>query len=360
MSPAGGVKHESSRSSRKPFLGTNLVLCSAFPIVIIRKLCAIGKSYQPRTLVSSLAIVLAFSLASTVPQQTLWGQEADTGKEAEPQEAGSSESSVAAKAAEVPSPIDVEKATVHYPRAVALMGGKLLVVDLDLPGIWIQSGDQFTVFTPGTKLLRKPMNRPWCVTPHPAGGILIGDSATREIYYAEKPGAKLVSLNGGFIGIPMAIAVDSAGESIYVGDAEKRAVFRLPIGGGQPELVARVNARGLSFDAAGNLWAVTPDAAAVQKIDVKKKTAETIIDGRPYQFPNGIIWAGDEGFVTDGYGKAIWRFTADGKTEKWFEGEPLGGPVGITADDKYLYVADPQKKQVYRFDRETKAVEPVL
>jgi sugar lactone lactonase YvrE len=204
------------------------------------------------------------------------------------------------------------------------------------------------------------MNRPWCVTPHPGGGILIGDSATREIYHAAESGTKLTALSNAYLGIPMAIAVDPAGETIYVGDAEKRAVFRLPIKGGKPELVARVNARGLSFDADGYLWAVTPDAEAVERIDVQNNKSETVVDERPYQFPNGIVWAGDEGFVTDGYGKAIWRFSADGKTEIWFQGEPLAGPVGITADDKFLYVADPQKKQVYRFDRQTKAVEPVL
>ena len=265
-----------------------------------------------------------------------------------------------AKAVEIPEAIDGTSATVNYPRAVALLDGQLLVVDLDLPGIWIQQEGKFSVHTPGTKLLRKPMNRPWCVTPHPAGGILIGDSATREIYHAGQPGTQLTALNNGYLGIPMAIAVDAAGEMIYVGDAERRAVFRLPIGGGKPELVARVNARGLSFDADGNLWAVTPDAAAVQKIDIAANKAETVVGERPYQFPNGIVWAGTEGFVTDGYGKSIWRFTADGKTEKWFEGDPLAGPVGITADETHLYVADPQKKQVFRFDRQTKAVEPVL
>lgn len=261
---------------------------------------------------------------------------------------------------EVPKPIDGSKAIVNYPRAVALDGEDLLIVDLDLPGIWKRSGDQASVFTPGTKLLRKAMNRPWCVTPHPDGGILIGDSATREIYHAAQPGVKLTALNGGYLGIPMAIAVDPAGKTIYVGDAERRAVFRLPIEGGKPELVVRVNARGLSFDSDGKLWAVTPDAAAVSRIDVEKKTAETIIDGRPYQFPNGIVWTGEEGFVTDGYGKSIWKFTADGKTEKWYDGDALGGPVGIAADENALYVADPKKKQVFKFDLKSKEVEPML
>lgn len=318
--------------------------------MIIRKLCAIGISCHR----SALFALLVIPLGVAIPVQTARAQE-----DSEPA-AASSEPAAASKEIEVPEPIDSDKATVNYPRAVAIDAGKLLVVDRFLPGVWIQDGEGVKVFTPGTPLLRKPMNAPWCVTPHPDGGILIGDSATREIYHAKQPGAKLVALNNGYLGIPMAIVVGDGGKTIYVGDAERRAVFRLPIAGGKPELVARVNARGLSLDDEGNLWAVTPDAEAIQKIDVEKKTAETVVGDRPYAFPNGLVWTGDGGFVTDGYGKAIWRFGADGTTEKWFEGEPLGGPVGITADDQYLYVADPQKKQVYRFDRETKAVEPVL
>ncbi|KAA5543893.1 hypothetical protein FYK55_10900 [Roseiconus nitratireducens] len=261
---------------------------------------------------------------------------------------------------EVPSPIDAEQAKVTYPRAVAVAGEKLYIVDLDLPGIWLRTPDELKVYTPGTKLLRKPVNRPWAVAVHPDDGILIGDSASREIYAAAGPGTTLKALNNGYLGIPMALAVGPEGKTVYVGDAERRAVFRLPIDGGKPELVARVNARGLSFDADGKLWAITPDADAVQRIDVDAKTAEAIIVERPYQFPNGIVWVGDHGFVTDGYGKSIWKFTADGQTEKWFEGEPLVNPVGITADDKFLYVADPRKEQVFRFDRQSKQVEPLL
>ncbi|MCO8125308.1 hypothetical protein NHH03_26455 [Stieleria sp. TO1_6] len=308
------------------------------------------------TLATASSIVVAQESEPQTDQKDATEQPAETAPAGE----DDSQTDVYGKSVQVPDPIAADQAAVNYPRAVALQDGNLLVVDLDLPGIWVQADGTLKLRTAGTKLLRKPMNRPWCVTAHPDGGILIGDSATREIYYAAAAGGDLISLNNGYLGIPMAIAVDPSGEMIYVGDAERRAVFRLPIGGGKPELVARVNARGLSFDSDGMLWAVTPDAEAVQRIDVKSGTAETIVGDRPYQFPNGIAWAGDRGFVTDGYGKSIWTFTADGKTEKWFEGDPLGGPVGITADDESLYVADPQKKQVFRFDRKTKAVEPVL
>ncbi len=305
--------------------------------MIIRKICATGTALQfscPEISIGSLASLLV-SIALFY-------------------------NCCSAEDLEVPSPVDSEGAQVTYPRAVFVGEVGLFVVDLDLPGVWLQDGETLQLFAPGTKLLRKPMNRPWCVTGHPDGGILVGDSATREIYAVKEPGTGLIALNGGYLGIPMALAVDGEGKQIYVGDAERRAVFRLPIEGGKPELVARVNARGLTFDADGQLWAVTPDAAAVHRIDVQSNTSEVVINDRPYQFPNGIVWVGDHGFVTDGYGKSIWKFSADGETEKWFEGEPLVNPVGITADDDYLYVAEPKKKQVYRFDRKTKAVEPML
>ena len=239
-----------------------------------------------------------------------------------------------------------------YPLAVALAGDDVYCVDLDLPGVW-KTNNQRELYFRGSNLLRKPMNRPRCVVPHPEGGVLVGDSATREIYKIDGDGEPK-GLNDGYIGIPMALAIDAEGKMLYVGDAERRATFRLPIGGGKPELVARVNARGLAFDGEGNLWAVTPDAVAVVRINVVDKTVEEVITGRPYQYPNGLCWAGDHGYVTDGYGKCIWKFTPDGKTEKWHEGEPLVGPVGIAVTDDSLFVADPKQKQVYQFNRESK------
>ena len=165
---------------------------------------------------------------------------------------------------------------------------------------------------------------------------------------------------GGRIGIPMALAVDPSGKNLYVGDAEKRSTFRLPIEGGEPELVARVNARGLAFDAEGRLLAVTPDKEAIKRINVESGEVETLVDNRPFQYPNGLCWAGDHGYVTDTYGNCIWKFTADGATEKWHEGAPLERPVGIAISERSLFVADPKLKQVFEFDLSTKEAKPRL
>jgi sugar lactone lactonase YvrE len=247
-----------------------------------------------------------------------------------------------------------------YPKALAASGDALFVVDLDLPGVWQLDGSR-TLYAKGSNRLRKPMNRPQCVTAHPEGGVLVGDSATREVYWIKSTGAEPVPLSGGRIGTPMALAVDPTGKFLYVGDAEKRATFRLPIEGGEPELVARVNARGFAFDNEDRLLAVTPDQEAIRRIDLETEEVETIVE-RPNDnfFSNGICWAGDHGFVTDNYGNCIWKFTEDGKIEKWHEGEPLQRPVGIAISGDALFVADPhpEVKQVFEFDLKTKASKP--
>lgn len=245
----------------------------------------------------------------------------------------------------------------QYPKAVTVGPGGLFAIDLDLPGVWAID-DATTLFAKGSNLLRKPMNRPHCGTPHPAGGILVGDSATREVYWIESSGAEPKPLTGGRIGIPMALAVDPEGKFLYVGDAEKMATFRLPLEGGDPELVARVNARGLAFDDQGRLLAVTPDKEAIRRINVANNEVEILVDDRPFQFPNGLCWAGDHGYVTDTYSNAIWKFTSDGQVEKWFEGDPLQRPVGIAVAGQSLFVADPKQKQIFEFDLQTKQVKP--
>lgn len=242
----------------------------------------------------------------------------------------------------------------NYPLAVAADGDDLYVVDLDLPGVWKVQGDQREVFAQGTKQLRTPLNRPRCVAIHPQGGILVGDSATREVYHIASSDAEPIALSGAKIGIPMAIAVSADGQTIYVGDAESRSVLRMPIGGGEPEVVVAVNARGLAFDNDGALWAVTPNDAAIERIDVDAGTSVAVVSGRPFQYPNGLTWVGDHGLVTDGYGSSIWKFSADGKTELWFQGPPLMGPVGISAGESAVWVADPKTQQVYEFDKDTK------
>ncbi len=238
----------------------------------------------------------------------------------------------------------------RYPINLAIDGEVVYVVDLELPGVWRLEGTERQLYVRGSKRMRQPLNRPRSVAIHPAGGILVGDSATREIYHVASEGAEPRPLSDGRIGIAMALAVSPDDQTLYVGDAETRSLWRLPIDGGVPERVVAVNARGLAFDSSGKLWVVTPDDDAIHRVDVEADASEVIVEGRPYQYPNGLAWLGDYGFVTDGYGSAIWKFAPDGETEVWHEGEPLQGPVGIVGHETAVWIADPKGQQVYRVD----------
>lgn len=247
-----------------------------------------------------------------------------------------------------------------YPLAVAIDRDKTFVVDLELPGVWEISDLGRTVFALGSRHLRSPLNRPRCIAMHPAGGVLIGDSATREVYHIAENGATPVPLTRGKVGIPMALVISPDLQKMFIGDAETRSVLEVPIGGGDPIAVIDVNARGLAFDGKGALWAVTPDDGAVHFIDLNSRKSEVVVQGRPYQYPNGLAWLGDYGLVTDGYSNVVWRFDREGRTEPWLQGKPLVGPVGISVHGGSVWIADPKAKQVFRFEQSDKSFRPLF
>ena len=244
-----------------------------------------------------------------------------------------------------------------YPIQPVVAADRLFCVDLDLPGVW-RLDNSPTVWHAGERLLRKPLNRPRCAAGLSDGSVLVGDSATREIYRIDPDGKRGDGLTAGRIGIPMTLLLDQRKTTVYVGDAERRSVFAFPVGGGEPELIARVNARGLTWRDATHLWAVTPDDAALVEIEIPGGAIKPILTGRPFGYPNNVVWIDNHAYVSDGYRKTIWRVDADGKTEAWLEGNPLVGPVGLAAGDGVLYVADPKTQQVHEIDLNSRAVKP--
>ncbi|TWT68213.1 Virginiamycin B lyase [Crateriforma conspicua] len=261
-------------------------------------------------------------------------------------------------------------AAMKYPIAVAVESGDaatddtLYIVDLELPGIWkSESGDR-TLFAEGSPRFRQPLNRPRCIVLHPSGGILVGDSANREVYHIPAAGAEPKPLSGGKIGIPMSLAVDSGGQWLFVADAETQAIWRMPVDGGAPEWFARVNARGLAFRDESTLAAVCPAKRSVQLIDVSVPTVDrpdrivenpavtTVLDQRTFQFPAGLAVTDDRLLVTDVYAGGVFSVDGDGAVTAWAEGQDLAGPVGIAAGENAVWVADPQRGRLVAFSRD--------
>ncbi|MEL7263808.1 MAG: hypothetical protein AAFP69_03210 [Planctomycetota bacterium] len=268
--------------------------------------------------------------------------------------------------------------------------GTQYIVDLNLPGVWRQKGDQRQLLIQGSGRLRQPLNRVRCIAigrDDKQTYLLLGDSATREVYRVDLPAddqslpLKLDAakpLAKGTIGIAMAIAIGEDGY-VYVGDAETRSVLRIPAAGGKSELVGRANARAMFFlpDEKNRLLAVTANDPALVVVDTSKQTSrmeidltnvQTILSGRPFAYPGGLVLSGDEVLVTDGYDKSVKSIPLSDIQTSLKDNKPLEAksvvkrfddskqgfrhPVGIAAAKETVFVADPHNKRIVKLPNE--------
>lgn len=240
---------------------------------------------------------------------------------------------------------------LEYPlTAVASADGQsLFIADLNQSGVWKLSDGKLSSFFQASKKFRTPLNRVRCVGMDRNGKLLAGDSSTREVFRFDDEGKPQPLTNGG-IGIPMDLAVDPD-NNIFVTDLELKWIWKIPAAGGKAEKFAEVDApRGIAIDADKNLWVISHGKNQLVRVSADAKV-ETVVEGRPWQFPHEIELDKDKtAFVTDGYGKAVWKVPLGGKPEKVFAGEPLVNPVGLTWQDGKLLVIDPRAKGVFAVD----------
>lgn len=247
-----------------------------------------------------------------------------------------------------PAALKTSPAATYPLDSVASADGTLFIVDRNLPGVWRKTGDGLSVFVQGSKKFREPLNAPRCLALTADGVLIVGDSATRDLYRINAEG-KPEAITGGKIGIPMDIAIAADG-TMYVADLETRTVLKIAPNSNTPELFVKLNPRGLCLDTVGNLWVITQDNEQLVKVSPDAKT-EVIVSTRQFDFPHQVVVnTAGEAFVTDGYGKAIWKVASGQAPQKVFQGEPLVNPVGISLMGNEWIVTDPRAAKVFKFD----------
>ena len=141
--------------------------------------------------------------------------------------------------------------------------------------------------------------------------------------------------------------------TLLVADLETHRVWQVPAEGGKPVEFVRVTApRGLALDGKGRLWILSTSSKKGQllRADAKGKL-EAIVSKRTFQFPHNVAVVDDAtAYVTDGYGKAVWKIAGSADPEKWISGAPLVNPVGLSARGSQILVADPRAKTVFTAD----------
>ena len=79
-----------------------------------------------------------------------------------------------------------------------------------------------------------------------------------------------------------------------------------------------------------------------------KGEVSVLVAGRPFDFPHNVAISKDgTKYVTDGYGKCVWRVGADNKPTKLIGGDPFVNPVGISISGDTLLVTDPRANAVF-------------
>ncbi len=244
----------------------------------------------------------------------------------------------------------------QYPLAVAATDDLgPYVVDLNLPGVWRHTADGWTAYFQGSKQFRTPLHRPRCATFDRQGKLLVGDSATREVYRLDEDSTPTPLTQGG-IGVPMDLVVAESGE-VFVSDLELHCIWRFASDGGVPEKLADVAApRGLALDSEGKLLVVSHGEHPVLRVDMAGRV-EPVVAAGPFQFPHDLVLAEDGGLVvSDGYARTLWKVNAQGEAAAWVQGEPLINPVGLAWYQQALLVADPHARTLFRVDAQGKVL----
>lgn len=257
---------------------------------------------------------------------------------------------------------------LDYPLAIAVRDQTLYVADRELPGVWKIDDGKLSIFFRGKKQLRTPLNAPRSLAIDAEGRLLVGDSATREVYRFNAEGVPepLLQGAGGGIGIPMGIAVlrsgdllvsdlEAAGKAAGAATTRASCIWKVPAAGGAAERYAEVPApAGICLDADERLWVVTRHDDQLVRISPDKKI-EVLVKNRVFKFPHDVVIGPDgTAYVSDGYEQAIWKVAKDGKATKWVAGEPLVNPVGLAWRGDTLLVADPRAKAVFQIDPQGK------
>ena len=249
-------------------------------------------------------------------------------------------------------------AQMEYPISVASDGQQIVIGDLNLPGVWSVNGGKATKLIEGVKKFKTPLNRVRSVAIDQNGKVLVGDSATRDVYRIDDGNA--IPLTKGQIGIPMSIAVNKAG-NLIVADLELGRIYEVPAAGGEPKKLADVLApRGVFVDKEDVIWVVTGLKDPLIKLDVEGKPI-VVVKGRPFEYPSSVVVdAEGNAFVCDSYAKAVWKIGKEGEPVKWSQGEEFSHPVGLALKGDEILLIDSRAKALFSIDKEGKATKVAL
>ena len=233
-----------------------------------------------------------------------------------------------------------------YPVDVAVdPDGAVFVADHEAHALLKLEGGAFKTVAKGKGLPRTPLYGIRHIARAKDGKWVASDPATMKLYTIDGAGKiETVADDERFV-TPWGIAVEPSGDILAVDRVTHR--LRRVKEGGKVEDVADVRApRAILFDKDGAIVVLT-DKTLVR---VSGSSTSPIVATPPFEFPHdAVLHPNGSFYVTDGYAKAVWQVSPDGKVAAVVKGEPLKSPQGIAVDGKgNLLVADAHAKVIFQ------------
>lgn len=220
------------------------------------------------------------------------------------------------------------------------------------------------------------IGEPLAMAEHPNGDLYI---ATEQNRIWKLSGGMLSPIDTGVtLNYPLGLAVDAAREILYIADTKKDRILRLPLGGGNAEVVDDPDERierphGLAVDADGNLFIANTYYSEILKLPT---TGPLVQVGGEVDTPNGLaVDAAGNVYVASRWDYQVFQIRPDGATRviagngsSGYSGD--GGPAvhaglgylrGLALDrDGNVYVTDDDYHVVRKIDMSTGLISTVV
>lgn len=299
---------------------------------------------MPLVLRRTVMWVCLFSMGLSGGPQMVNACQENTETQVQPTEPGTQEPATQEPATQATS----SDQQMQYPIDVAVDSqGVLYVADRNLPGIWKVVDGKPEIFFQAEKKYRTPLNAIRSLAVDRQDRVLAGCSTTTEVYRFVD--GKPLPLTGGQVSVPMNLCVDAAGR-ILVCDLKMRTL--LQIDAEQPSVTELLTLSAPKAVAAGEnkIMILTGVEDPLMQSDNDGKNPQALVKGRPFNFPADVVAWGDAWVVSDSYERCLWKVAANGEVEKWVSDERFVLPVGLAADDQFIYLADSRANTIFKID----------
>ena len=109
--------------------------------------------------------------------------------------------------------------------------------------------------------------------------------------------------------------------------------------------------RGLAIDDQDRVWVLSAQAPQLRRFAADGKTSEVLVEEVVFEFPHQVtLDSKGTAYISDGYGKCLWKLAPGGKPEKWVQNGPLSNPIGIRFVKEHVLLIDPRAPGLFQAD----------